>query len=140
MAIRSSYANVRPPLFRSTRPAASLLAPTAPVTPPSQEIVAAVAQLGDVFEEREDGCVTRRLSREAVEHGLAAQVLTRSEDRLRALDIQVVWNEAEGAIEAVIDLAPLRRSREAADQVNRYAEARVRSLRDGGEGVRAYAA
>jgi hypothetical protein len=140
MAVRPLQSPARTALFRAARPAASLSAPTAPLAPPSQEIVAAVAQFGDVFEEREDGLTTRRFSREAVERGLAAQVLTRAEDRLRALDIQVIWNEAEGAIDAVIDLAPLRRVREAADRVNAYASARMRSVRGDAGALSAYAA
>ena len=129
MTVRTAYPHRRSPPFKAARPAVSLAASTAPVAPPSQEIVAAVAQCGDVWEEREDGRVTRRFSREALERGLAAAVLPHEEDRLRALDIQVIWNEAEGAIDAVIDLAPLRRVADAADQVNRYAAARMRTLR-----------
>ena len=135
MTVQAAFPTRRSPPFRAARPAASLAAPRAPVAPPSEAVVAAVAQYGDVFEEREDGCVTRRFSREALEHGLAALVLDGEDERRRALDIQVIWNEAECAIEAVIDLAPARRAREAADQVNRYALARMRSARliDGAE-------
>src|SRR5579875_1088446 len=107
--------------FTAAKPALSLLAPTGPIAPPSEAVVAAVLMLGDVWEERADGYVTRRFSPERLEREDVALLLDDPQDRDRALDVTVIWNEAEAEIVRVVDLAPLRAGRAAADQVNRYA-------------------
>ena len=83
---------------------------------------------GDVWEERGDGYVTRRLSAERLSGEDIGLVLPDPQDRARALDVSVIWNDAEDEIVRVVDLAPLRAGRETVEQINRYAVARKRSV------------
>ena len=114
--------------FAAARPAVSLFTAPRPLAPPSEAVVAAVLMFGDVWEERADGHVTRRLSAGRVAGEDVELVLPDPQDRDRALDVTVVWNAREDEIVRVVDLAPLRTGRADADQANRYAEARKRSL------------
>jgi hypothetical protein len=113
--------------FVAAKPARSLFAPPRPVSPPSERVVAAVLQFGDVREERQDGLTTVRFSAERLGQDDMALVL--GEERERARDVSVLWDEAECEMVRVIDLAPLRAGRDGVDQLNRYAAARKRSLR-----------
>ena len=118
--------------FTATRSAVSLFTPSRPIASPSEEVVAAVLMFGDVWEERSDGYVTRRLSAERLACDDLGLVLTDPQDRARAQDVIVVWNDAEDEIVRVVDLAPLRVGRDTVEQVNRYAAARKRSVRGAG--------
>ena len=113
--------------FSATKGALSLFCAPAPVAAPSQSVVAAVLQFADLREEHEDGRVTLRFSAARLEREDMALLLGEARDRAR--DVSIVWDEAEGEMVRVIDLAPLRAGREGADQTNRYAAARKRSVR-----------
>ena len=114
--------------FAAAKPATSLFTASRPLAPPSEDVVAAVLCFGDQWEERNDGYVTRRFTPERLERDDMALRLPDPEDRARALDVSVIWNETEAEIVRVVDLAPLRAGRADLDQANRYAEARKRSL------------
>lgn len=112
--------------FRNTHPALSLWAQPEPVAPPSAEVVAAVLTLGDVRVDCEDGYTSIRFSPERVDTSEIALLLGR--DRERALDVTVIWDEAEAEIVRVLDVAPLRAGHAAARQHNAYSRARQRDM------------
>jgi hypothetical protein len=112
--------------FVATKPAVSLVSPALPTAPPSERVVAAVLEFGDVRDERQDGLTLVRFSADRLEHDDLALLL--ADERTRAMDISILWNEAECEMVRVIDLAPLRAGRQTFEQANRYAEARQRSL------------
>ena len=113
--------------FAAAKPATSLFSAAVAVAPPSEAVVAAVLQFGDVREEHEDGLVTLRFTASRLEREDMALVL--GEERERARDVSIVWNETEAEMVRVIDLAPLRAGRESLEQANLYAAARRRALR-----------
>ena len=113
--------------FAAAKPATSLFSTAVAVAPPSEAVVAAVLQFGDVREEHEDGLVTLRFTASRLER--EDMVLVLGEERDRARDVSIVWNEAEAEMVRVIDLAPLRAGRESLEQANLYAAARRRALR-----------
>ena len=117
----------QPRPFTAAKGAMSLFCAPVPVAPPSEQVVAAVLQYADLREEHEDGCVTLRFTSVRLER--EDMILLLGEERHRARDVSIVWNEAESEMVRVIDLAPLRAAREGADQANLYANARKRSLR-----------
>ncbi len=117
----------QPRPFTAAKAAASLFCAPAAVAPPSEQVVAAVLQYGDVREEHEDGRVTLRFTAARLER--EDMTLLLGEDRARARDISIVWDETECEMVRVIDLAPLRAGRESVEQANLYAAARKRSLR-----------
>ena len=124
---RSTAAPFGAASFKATKGALSLFCAPAPVAAPSQSVVAAVLQFGDLREEHEDGRVTLRFS--AARLMREDMTLLLGDERERARDVSVVWDEAEAEMVRVIDLAPLRAGRESVDQTNRYAAARKRSVR-----------
>jgi hypothetical protein len=113
--------------FAGTRPALSLFSTPQPLTPPSERVVAAVLEFGDVREDRQDGLTTVRFTAARLEREDMELLL--GEERERALDVSIIWDEAECEMVRVIDLAPLRAGREGAEQANRYADARKRTFR-----------
>jgi hypothetical protein len=110
--------------FRAVRPAVSLWVQPEPVAPPSSEVVAAVLALGDERTDCEDGRTSIRFSPARVADTEVALLL--GEMAERALDVTVIWDEAEAEIVRVIDLAPLRAGETARGARNAYAEARLR--------------
>ena len=121
-------AKLKPPHpFTAAKGAVSLFSAALAVAPPSERVVAAVLQFGDVREEHQDGLVTLRFTAARLERDDMVMVL--GEERGRARDVSIVWNEAEDEMVRVIDLAPLRAGRESLEQANVYASARKRSLR-----------
>ncbi len=127
---------VRP--FAAAKGALSLFSAPAPLAPPSQSVVAAVLQFADVREEHDDGLVTLRFSSARLARGDMALIL--GEEVGRAADVSIVWDEREGEMVRVIDLAPLRSGRETLEQANRYAAARQRRVRAYTQDQRAAAA
>ena len=121
--------------FSAARPALSLFVPAEPTAPPSERVVAAVLEFGDVREERQDGLVTVRFTAARLDRENMALML--GEERARAGDVSILWDEAQGEMVRVVDLAPLRAGREAADRSNRYAAARLRNVREVGGPARA---
>ena len=120
-------AKLKPPRpFTAAKSAVSLFSAPIAVTPPSERVIAAVLEFGDVREEHDDGLVTVRFTAARLEREDMALLL--SEERGRARDVSIVWNEAECEMVRVIDLAPLRAGRESVEQANLYATARKRSL------------
>ena len=117
----------QPRPFAATRSAVSLFSAPAPVAPPSEQVVAAVLQYADAREEHDDGRITLRFTAARLER--EDMVLLLGEERQRARDVSIVWDEAECEMVRVIDLAPLRAGRDSVDQANLYAAARKRSLR-----------
>jgi hypothetical protein len=112
---------IRP--FRDVQTALSLFGHVAPVAPPSAAVIAAVLELGDLREDCEDGRVSIRLSSERAAWRDAT--LRLGVERERALDVTVIWDEAEDEIVRVLDVAPLRAGNAAQRQRNAYAEARM---------------
>ena len=113
--------------FTAARAAVSLFSAPVPAAPPSERVVAAVLQYADVREEHDDGLATLRFTAARLEREDMALLL--GDERTRALDVSIVWDEAECEMVRVIDLAPLRAGRDGVDQANRYANARKRTLR-----------
>ena len=113
--------------FSATKSALSLFSPPAPVAPPSERVVAAVLEFGDVREERQDGLVAVRFTAARLQREDMALLL--GDERERARDVSILWDEAECEMVRVIDLAPLRAGRDTVEQANRYADARKRTLR-----------
>ena len=113
--------------FTAAKSAVSLFCAPAPLAPPSERVVAAVLQYADVREEHDDGRATLRFTAARLDREDMALLL--GEERARARDVSIVWDEAECEMVRVIDLAPLRAGRDGVDQANRYAAARKRSLR-----------
>jgi hypothetical protein len=119
-----------------TTPAAANLPPPAasmslwgvpdPVAEPREGVVAAVLQFGDVREEREDGTTLIRFTRSRLEREDMQLLL--GEDLYRALDVSLIWDEAEDQLLRVLDVAPLRRGRARPTALNRYADAHMRSF------------
>jgi hypothetical protein len=117
----------KPRPFIAAKPAVSLFAASVIVAPPSERVVAAVLQFGDVREEHDDGLVTLRFTAARLERDDMALVL--GEECGRARDVSIVWDEAQCEMVRVIDLAPLRAGRESVEQAGLYAAARRRTLR-----------
>ncbi len=113
--------------FSAARAAVSLFSAPIPLAPPSERVVAAVLQYADVREEHDDGRATLRFTAARLARDDMALLL--GEERERARDVSVVWDEAECEMVRVIDLAPLRAGRQQVEQANLYAAARKRSLR-----------
>ena len=124
--------------FSAARPALSLFSSPLPVAPPSERVVAAVLEFGDVHEERQDGLVTVRFTAARLDREDMAPLL--GDERERAREVSIIWDEAECEMVRVIDLAPLRAGRETLEQANRYAEARKRTLRHAAYATHAAAA
>jgi hypothetical protein len=97
-----------------------------PVAAPREAVVAAVLQFGDVREEREDGTTLIRFTRNRLEREDMQMLL--GEDLYRALDVSLIWDEAEDQLVRVLDVAPLRQGRARATPPNRYADAHMRSF------------
>jgi len=97
-----------------------------PVDAPREGVVAAVLQFGDVREEREDGTTLIRFTRSRLEREDMQMLL--GEDLYRALDVSLIWDEAEDQLLRVLDVAPLRRGRARTTPLNRYADAHMRSF------------
>ncbi len=96
------------------------------VDAPREGVVAAVLQFGDVREEREDGTTLIRFTRSRLEREDMQMLL--GEDLYRALDVSLIWDEAEDQLLRVLDVAPLRRGRARTPPLNRYADAHMRSF------------
>ncbi len=116
--------------FKPAKGALSLFSAPAPVPPPSQSVVAAVLQFADAREEHDDGLVTLRFTAARLARDDMALIL--GAEVGRAADVSIVWDEKEGEMVRVIDLAPLRAGRDALEQSNRYAAARQRNARSAG--------
>ena len=110
--------------FSTARPAVSLWVQPEPVAPPSAEVVASVLALGDVRVEAEDGRTSIRFSAARLADVEIARML--GSEAARALDVTVIWDEAEGEIVRVLDLAPLRAGEAVRSARNTYADARMR--------------
>ena len=117
----------QPRPFTAVKSAVSLFCAPVPVAPPSERVVAAVLEFGDVREEHDDGLVTVRFTAARLEREDMALILGAESGRAR--DVSIVWDEAQCEMVRVIDLAPLRAGRETLEQANLYASARKRSLR-----------
>ncbi len=117
----------QPRPFTAAKGAVSLFSAPVAMTPPSEQVVAAVLQYADLREEQDDGRVTLRFTAARLER--EDMILLLGEECQRARDVSVVWDEAECEMVRVIDLAPLRAGRETVDQANLYAAARKRTLR-----------
>jgi hypothetical protein len=104
----------------------SLWAAPDTVAAPSERVVAAVLQFGDLREEHEDGMTLIRFSRHRLEREDMAFLL--GEELERALDVSLIWDEAEDQLVRVLDVAPLRQGRGNALRLNRYADAHKRSF------------
>ena len=124
--------------FTATKAALSLFSAPMPVAPPSERVVAAVLEFGDVREERQDGLVTVRFTAARLQREDMALLL--GEERERARDVSILWDEDECEMVRVIDLAPLRAGRDTVDQANRYADARKRTSRPVADPAHAVAA
>jgi len=96
------------------------------VAAPGERVVAAVLQFGDVRDEREDGTTLIRFTRSRLEREDMQMLL--GEDLYRALDVSLIWDEAEDQLVRVLDVAPLRQGRARANAPNRYADAHMRSF------------
>jgi len=114
-------ANLPPPAVSM-----SLWGVSDPVAAPREGVVAAVLQFGDVREEREDGTTLIRFTRSRLEREDMQMLL--GEDLYRALDVSLIWDEAEDQLLRVLDVAPLRRGHARATPPNRYADAHMRSF------------
>jgi hypothetical protein len=97
-----------------------------PAAAPRESVVAAVLQFGDVREEREDGTTLIRFTRSRLEREDMQMLL--GEDLYRALDVSLIWDEAEDQLVRVLDVAPLRRGQARTTPPNRYADAHMRSF------------
>jgi len=97
-----------------------------PVAAPAERIVAAVLQFGDVREDREDGTTLIRFTRSRLDREDMQMLL--GEDLYRALDVSLIWDEAEDQLVRVLDVAPLRQGDARAKPPNRYADAHMRSF------------
>jgi hypothetical protein len=111
--------------FAPTRPALSLFSAPERIFPPSERVVAAVLQFGDLWEERQDGLVGVRFTEERL--GRQDMTLLLGEELGRARDVTILWDESECEMVRVLDLAPLRAGRAQIERVNTYAAARQRS-------------
>ena len=96
------------------------------VPAPGERVVAAVLQFGDVREDREDGMTLIRFTRSRLEREDMQMLL--GADLYRALDVSLIWDEAEDQLVRVLDVAPLRHGRIRATPPNRYADAHMRSF------------
>jgi hypothetical protein len=114
-------ANLPPPAA-----AMSLWGAPEPVAAPRETVIAAVLQFGDVREEREDGTTLIRFTRSRLEREDMQMLL--GEDLYRALDVSLIWDEAEDQLVRVLDVAPLRQGRARGKPLNRYADAHMRSF------------
>jgi hypothetical protein len=125
MKIAAAAANLPTPAA-----ALSLWGLSEPVAAPAEHVVAAVLQFGDVREERDDGTTLIRFTRSRLEREDMQLLL--GDDLYRALDVSLIWDEAEDQLVRVLDLAPLRHSdgqrRARATRPNRYADAHMRSF------------
>jgi hypothetical protein len=121
MTIQAASPNLAPPAAPL-----SLWGVPDPVAVPGEGVVAAVLQFGDVREEREDGTTLIRFTRRRLEREDMQMLL--GEDLYRALDVSLIWDEAEDQLVRVLDVAPLRQGRARATPINRYADAHMRSF------------
>ncbi len=96
------------------------------VSAPAEGVVAAVLQFGDVREEREDGTTLIRFTRRRLEREDMQLLL--GADLYRALDVSLIWDDAEDQLVRVLDVAPLRHGRVRPTPPNRYADAHMRSF------------
>ena len=67
-------------------------------------------EFGDVREERQDGLVAVRFTAARLQREDMALLL--GDERERARDVSILWDEAECEMVRVIDLAPLRAGRD----------------------------
>ncbi len=121
MTIQAAASNVPTPAAPM-----SLWGAPDPVAAPGERIVAAVLQFGDVRDEREDGTTLIRFTRSRLDREDMQMLL--GEDLYRALDVSLIWDEAEDQLVRVLDVAPLRQGRARAKPPNRYADAHMRSF------------
>jgi hypothetical protein len=121
MTMIQAAANLPPPAASM-----SLWGACEPVAAPCEGVVAAVLQFGDVREEREDGTTLIRFTRSRLEREDMQMLL--GDDLYRALDVSLIWDEAEDQLVRVLDVAPLRRGRARTPAPNRYADAHMRSF------------
>lgn len=105
-------------------PAFSFWSASAPLDPPSGAVVAAVLQFGDLWDLREDGAYLVRLSPGRIEGEDIRLIL--GDERHRALDVSVVWDEDECEIVQVLDVGHLRPPMQKTG--NSYADARMRGF------------
>jgi hypothetical protein len=97
-----------------------------PVAAPGERVVAAVLQFGDVRDERDDGTLLIRFTRSRLEREDMQMLL--GDELYRALDVSLIWDEAEDQLVRVLDVAPLRQGRVRPTPFNRYADAHMRSF------------
>jgi len=93
-----------------------------PVAAPGERVVAAVLQFGDIREEREDGTTLIRFTRSRLEQEDMQMLL--GDELYRALDVSLIWDEAEDQLVRVLDVAPLRQGRARPNPPHRYAPIR----------------
>ena len=113
--------------FPAARPAVSIWAQPSPVAPPSDRVVAAVLQFGDVWDEREDGLTLIRFTPERLAMGDMRELL--GSETARAEDVSILWDDREEQLVRVIDTAPLRAASDERPTGNAYADARMRGYR-----------
>lgn len=121
MKIAAAASNLPPPAA-----VLSLWGACDPVAAPAENVVAAVLQFGDVRDEREDGTVLIRFTRDRLEREDMQMLL--AQDLYRALDVSLIWDETEDQLVRVLDVAPLRRGGAQPRRLNRYADAHMRSF------------
>ncbi len=121
MTMPAAASNLPPPVA-----ALSLWGACDAVAAPREGVVAAVLQFGDVREDREDGTTLIRFTRTRLEREDMRMLL--GQDLYRALEVSLIWDEAEDQLVRVLDVAPLRQARARATPLNRYADAHMRSF------------
>lgn len=109
--------------YPAAKPAFSLWARANPVAPPSSAVVAAVLMFGDICQGRDDGTTLIRFSPERIEREDIRLLLPG--ERLRALDVTVIWDDREEQLLHVIDSAALK-PQALAPTGNSYADTRMR--------------
>lgn len=100
----------------------SLWATPVPVEPPSERVLAAVLQFGDIREEREDGTVMIRFSGGRLDREDLRLLL--DDERERAEEVSILWDEAEAQVLEVMDAGPLRAGRRRGPPAPAYAGVR----------------
>ena len=103
--------------------ALSLWAHANPVIAPSGTVLGALISFGDIRDWRDDGTTLIRFSPERVEREDMRLLL--GDERRRALEVSIVWDEFEEQIVQVLDTLPLRKPA-LGPTGNAYADARMR--------------
>jgi hypothetical protein len=114
--------------FPAARPALSQWAFANPVAPPSSRVIASVLQFGDIWQTREDGTTLIRFSDARLEQDDMKLLL--DDERQRAADISLIWDDQEEQLLQVLDGGGLRQPPAApgGPTGNSYADTRMRGF------------